>query len=404
MPTPRKTRAQTVEPPPSAADQAVIDAEMWQAPAGGSVLRLPMHADDADEDPPPLTAADRVQAMLQGASGDDRARVKLYKITDKGKYGLCGEFTPEDYEAMDSSSLLARWGAGEFVVRLYGTVPGKSGSAGYGVRAHEQLTILEDRSATNAAAMPSGLSETLNAMAATQTRLLEALTTRPAAPDPQAQMMQMLAMMKLMREAMGGDAPARRERGLIEQLADLKALREMAGELANGEKAEPPDPLTAALPSLLEIIKGSQQAQANTAQGTGANMPPVQLPAAMAGPMTEPLPHPGAQENPAMPTINDPAQALALLQKKLKTIMALAAANVDPEEGAAILYEHLPDELVDVLRTETWFESLQQFAPEAAPHREWLDKARTIFLGWIDNGHPDDADGEDDPDNPDTAA
>ena len=380
-----------------AAETILDPGEQWQQPAG-TVLQLAQPPDDDDNEPDqPLTAADRVQALLQGAVGDAQAVVKLYKITDKGKYGWCRDYTPEDFEASGMDTIRASWGPGEFVVRLYGTVTNKHGGEGYGVRAHEQLTILEDRSAAGPAALPSGLSQTLEAMAQTQARLLEALTTRPPAPNPTEQMREMFTLMGLMRTAMGGDAAPRRERGLVEQLADLKALRDMAGELANGEKPEPPDPLTAALPSLLEIIKGTQaqQAQANTAQGAGANMPPVQLPAAMAGPMLYPPdPEPGpfnqpANGSPAMPVINDPAQALALLQKKLTTIMALAAANVDPEEGAAILYEHLPDELVDVLRTDTWFESLQQFAPEAAPHREWLDKARTIFLGWIDNGHPD---------------
>lgn len=368
---------------PAAAETILDPGEQWQQPAG-TVLQLAQPPDDDEPEPDqPLTAADRVQALLQGAVGDAKAVVKLYKITDKGKYGWCRDYTPEDFEASGMDTIRASWGPGEFVVRLYGTVTNKHGGEGYGVRAHEQLTILEDRNANGPASVPSGLTAALDAMARNQAAMLEALTTRPAAPDPMEQMKSMLTMMTLMRQAMGGDAAPRRERGLIEQLADLKALREMAGELANGEKAEPPDPLTAALPSLLEIIKGSQQAQAGAAQA--APMPAVTLPGTMAGPLIEPP----TQENPAVPVINDPAQALALLQKKLKTIMALAAANVDPEEGAAILYEHLPDELVDVLRTDTWFESLQQFAPEAAPHREWLDKARTIFLGWIDNGHPD---------------
>lgn len=383
---------------PAAAETILDPSEQWQQPAG-TVLQLAQPPDDDDGEPDqPLTAADRVQALLQGAVGDAKAVVKLYKITDKGKYGWCRDYTPEDFEASGMDTIRASWGPGEFVVRLYGTVTNKHGGEGYGVRAHEQLTILEDRSAAGPAALPSGLSETLNAMAATQARLLEALTTRPPAPNPTEQMREMFTLMGLMRTAMGGDAAPRRERGLIEQLADLKALRDMAGELANGEKPEPADPLTAALPGLIELIKG---AQVQRAGGVDPAQPPAMPAVSMPSTFT---PATMPQENPAVPTVTDPAQALALIQRKLKTIMALAAANVDPEEGASIVYEHLPDELIDMLRADAWFENLCQFAPEAAPHREWLDKARVIALGWIDGGHPDDAEDDDTPDNPDSAA
>lgn len=384
------TRQKRVAP---VADTIIDPAEQWQQPAG-TVLQLAQPPEDEPDEPDiPQTAADRIAAMLQGATGDERARVKLYRIPSPGKFEWCEDYSPEDFERGGEALIRSKWGAGEYMVRLYGTTISKAGNMGYGVRAADTIRIAADSNSPNpVAAMPAGIAQAIEAMAANQRQMLEAMNSRPAA-DPQAQMMQMLSMMKLMREAMGGDSP-RRERGLIDQLADLKALRDMAGELANGEKPEPADPLTAALPGLLELIKGAQR----PAPDAGP-MPAVMLPADMTAPaFAQP------QETPAMPTVTDPGQALALLQKKLKTIMALAAANVDPEEGATILYEHLPDELVDVLRAPNWFESLQQFAPEAAPHREWLDKARGVFLGWIDNGHPDDAEPEDDPANPDSAA
>lgn len=384
MPTPRKTRA--AAPPVD----VIEPDQQWQQPAG-TVLHL---AQPPDDDPDiPLTAADRIAAMLQGATGDERAVVKLYRIQAPGKYEWCEDYTPEVFERGSEALIRSKWGAGEYMVRLYGSTIGKSGGMGYGVRAADTIRIAADASSPNpAAAMPAGIAQAIEAMAANQRQMLEAMNSRPAV-DPMANMKEMLTLMTMMRSAMGGDAP-RRERGLVDQLADLKALRDMAGELANGEKPEPADPLTAALPGLLELIKGAQRPAPDASP-----MPPVMLPADMTAPaLTQP------QETPAMPTVTDPAQAVGLLQKKLKTIMALAAANVDPEEGATILYEHLPDELVDVLRAPNWFESLQQFAPEAAPHREWLDKARGVFLGWIDNGHPDDAEPEDDPANPDSAA
>ena len=384
MPTPRKTRA--AAPPVD----VIEPAEQWQQPAG-TVLQLAQPPDDPEDDPDiPLTAADRIAAMLQGATGDERAVVKLYRIPSPGKFEWCEDYTPEVFERGAEALIRSKWGAGEYMVRLYGTTMGKAGHVGYGVRAADTIRIAADASSPSpAAALPAGIAQAIEAMAANQKQMLEAMSARPAPPDPMVQMMQMFTMMKTMREAMGDTGGSNnKQRGVGELLRELRDLKELGADLIGEGKTEPADPLTAALPGLLDLIKGAQR----PGPDTGA-MPAVMLPADMTAPAA-----PQPLENPAMPTVTDPGQALALLQKKLKTIMALAAANVDPEEGATILYEHLPDELVDVLRAPNWFESLQQFAPEAAPHREWLDKARGVFLGWIDNGHPDD--GEEDPADP----
>lgn len=384
MPTPRKSRAAAAAP----AVDVIEPGEQWQQPAG-TVLQLAQLPEETEDEPDiPQTAADRIAAMLQGATGDERARVKLYRIPAPGKFEWCEDYTPEDFERGGEALIRSKWGAGEYMVRLYGTTIGKSGSAGYGVRAADTIRIAADSTSPNpTAAMPAGIAQAIEAMAANQKQMLEAMSARPVA-DPMEQMKSMLTLMTMMRTAMGGDSP-RRERGIADTLADMKALREMAGELANGDKGEPPDPLTAALPGLLDIIKGAQGQQAPAP--AQLPMPAVSLPASITQP----------QESATVPTVTDPAQALALVQRKLKTLMALAAANVDPEEGAQIVYEHLPDELIDVLRADTWFESLCQFAPEAAPHREWLDKARVIALDWIDNPSQE---GEDDPGTGDDAA
>jgi hypothetical protein len=95
-----------------------------------------------------------------------------------------------------------------------------------------------------------------------------------------------------------------------------------------------------------------------------------------------------------MPHNNDPQQQIAQLQKHLRNLVKLAAANVDHDMGAELVYDNLPDELIDAMRGDAWFEMLSGFEPAVTPYREWFDKVRALVLDWFDNGHPDDAEPE----------
>ena len=55
---------------------------------------------------------------------------------------------------------------------------------------------------------------------------------------------------------------------------------------------------------------------------------------------------------------------------------------------------NLPDDLLEGMRSEAWFNLLSSFEPAVAPHREWFDKVRVMALDCIDNGHPDDAEAD----------
>lgn len=394
MPTPRKTRTKTPAAPPA----DVIDANDWRSPVGAptstNVLALPGGEFIEEDDPIPLTAADRIAAMLQGIGGDERAVVKLYRIPAPGKMQWCEDYTPEVFERGAESLIRSKWGAGEYMIRLYGTTAGKSGSAGYGVRAADTISIAADASSPNPiAAMPAGIAQAIEAMAANQRQMLETLSARPGAADPMAQMRDMLSLMTMMRTAMGieGGGAASKPHGLAETLKELKMLRELAPELL-GEKGgddEDKDPLTTILKPMLQIISNQQAGAAQQPAQLG-HMPPVSLPGSMGAddhmPPIEPPPtviHPnptGAQD---MPLIEDPQTLVAELRKKLGAVIAMAAADLDPEGGADIIFEHLPDDMLAMLDSPAWFEALCQFEPGAAPYRTWLDEARAIVLDWM---------------------
>lgn len=389
MPTPTKTTrtrrsAPPDTPPPNGDD--IIGADDWRQQIGTQAGQL-IVADDDDTPDEPLTAADRVAAMLADVAGDARAKVKLYRLGSDGKMVWCDDMTPEQFETGGLPSIRNRWGAGDYVLALYGTTPGKAGSPnGFGLITRQTVSIAPDLTApADTPAAHSGLSQVLATIAEGQRAMLEALTRRPETQaDPLQQMGVMLGLMTQMRQAMGGDAPREKSRGVVELLNELKALKDLGGELiGGGEKSEPADPLTAMLPEVIQLVKAATAGQPQAPQ---LPAPPVNLPPSMAA--TTP-------ETETVPVINDPQQLIAALQKHLRTLVKLAAANVDHDIGANIVYENLPDDLLEGMRSEAWFNLLSSFEPAVAPHREWFDKVRVMALDWIDNGHPDDA--EEDP-------
>ncbi len=356
----------------------------------------PARSAESDDAVPPLTAADRLALALQSIGEDSRAEVRIYKLGADDGFAWCETLSPEAYERSGYAALRTKWGAGEFKVALYGSTPGgtRSGTTGFGLRAWERITIAEDRTAP-APAASSTPSPDLARLQATVDQLAAAIAKRPEEPaapppDPFALMTQMFSLMKLMREADG--VADRKPVSVLEVLKEMRALKETGADLFGDGPAEPPDPLSQALPGLLEIIK-AQQAKGG---GTIEPMPPVALPESV-----QPG-HDAANEGNHDMQIDEPNQLIADLRKKLAAIIALADAGMDPEKGAEIVFEHLPDEMITLLEQPTWFEALVQFAPAAAPHREWLDQARQLALQWIADEAKNPQDGESAP--PDQAA
>ena len=84
-----------------------------------------------------------------------------------------------------------------------------------------------------------------------------------------------------------------------------------------------------------------------------------------------------------MPQIDDAAQFIAEMRKVLTVVIGQAELEVEPEMGATIVYEKVPDQFLEVLAGDQWFESLCQFAPEAMAHRNWLEQVRALVLQWM---------------------
>jgi len=206
-------------------------------------------------------------------------------------------------------------------------------------------------------------------------------------------MTKMLTMMGMMRQAMGIDGQQSRAGSSISEIVGaIRELRSAADEVS--PQREEPESMMAMLPKVLDIVsagmgKGQAQAQPQPEQ---QDFQPVQLPPsfALAQPQPEPQLQPQYQPNPepqpAQSTKeNDMANPLVIIKLKayLKTLTDMAVALTPIDKAADFVYDKLPDDLIEIMLLDNWFELLSGFAPAVKPHEDWLrqvrDKAMTMF-------------------------
>jgi hypothetical protein len=237
--------------------------------------------------------------------------------------------------------------------------------------------------------LPSGLAQVLGTIANGQAQMLDALVQMKQAPqkDPMDEMTKMLGMMSMMRQAMGMDNQPRGGSSISEILGAIRELRSAADEVA--PQREEPETMMAMLPKVLDIVSaGMNKGQAQPEQ----HFEPVQLPPsfAQAQPQPEPQPQPQYQPNPepqpAQSTEeNDMANPLVIIKLKayLKTLTDMAVALTPVDKAADFVYDKLPDDLIEIMLLDNWFDLLSGFAPAVKPHEAWLrqvrDKAMTMF-------------------------
>lgn len=373
-------------PPPS--DTPSGDWQMQVRNGADALDSLP------DEDEPEQTASDRVMSMIGELPDDERAVVKVYRKTGINGRTLawCDDYSPADFEAGGLGMIRQKYGAGDFQVCLYGTVPG---TKRYTIRARSDIHV--DASATAlATGTPSPQNDAMRMLMEGQAAMLKALTERPAAPDPMEQMRNTLALMTTMREAFGLTAPATPPKSSIAEMVDaIKELR-AAGELVNPPPED--DSLVGMVKSMLPMVTQAMQArQAPSAEPSP--FPPIgHLPAIgavndePAGAVAFDPAHPdsivhelhgappatsGATDMPIM----SPEMAAALkLKAYVAALVAMAMANTDPEVGAEVVYEKLPDEWIDLLELPNWWPLFSAQVPAVAPHEAWFTKVRDRAL------------------------
>jgi hypothetical protein len=334
------------------------------------VVRLEPDQEEIEE-----TATDRVASILRRAHDSGGGQLRVYKI-DKGSLVWCETYTPEQFEAGDLPMLRDTFGPGDYELRLYGPHPVTSK---YGVIAKTRVVIAQALKTAPDMRRDDGLAQVLSTIAEGQRAMLQALTERPQAKDPTEEMTKMLGLMVTMRQAMGIDAQPRSQ--ITEIVSAIRELREASEEI-NPDK-EPPDSLLGALPQVLDVVKAGMAQQQPQAQP----MPLVELPPSMASaPTPQPEPVYQAVQQPQPNQEQEVFNPLVLIQLKayLKTLLNMAQTKKAIEAGAKFVYDKMPDEIVELMTLDNWFELLLEVAPECKSHKEWLTQVRDQALAMFD--------------------
>jgi len=338
------------------------------------------------------TATDRVASMLAGINGLERSELKVYKL-NQGALEYCQGFKPEQFEEGNFDLLRDRFGHGEFELRLYATHPQ---TRKFGIRSKLRVKMSEVNKAAVSDTLPSGLAQVLGTIAQGQERMLDALVQMKQQPqkDPMEEMTKMLSMMTMMRQAMGMDNQSRAGSSISEIVGAIRELRSAADEVS--PQKDEPETMMAMLPKVLDIVsagmnKGSAQAHPEQPQ----DFQPVQLPPSFAQAQPQPQPQPQLQPQyqpnpepqPEPPTTEDDmANPLVIIKLKayLKTLTDMAVALTPVDKAADFVYDKLPDDLVEIMLLDNWFDLLSAFAPGVKPHEEWLRQVRDKAIEMFD--------------------
>lgn len=211
-----------------------------------------------------------------------------------------------------------------------------------------------------------------------QTRMLESILARPAAPAGPS-IKETLETMQLMFASMPkAPEPAPPETGFkmflqaFELSEKIHGQRGGEGETGSNIYDLVRDTLRQ-LPEILQTLK-PQQGQPLAVAPPAALAPPRDRPAA------NPAPAPAAA--PAAPGPRAQLHELQARVDKLKTyLLAQAAAGVDPAMCADAADELMPEELFQAIgEAPDPLAMLLQAWPEAAPHRAWFEKLIAEFF------------------------
>ena len=376
-----------------------VMAVHWRNSETGQTRIVPtgLHPDDQalesysiktmeEDDPIEETATDRVAAMMSGAGPDERAEVKVYRI-NSGQLEYCAGYKPDEFESGNFDLLRDRFGAGVYELRLYATNPT---SKKFAVRQKLRVTIVEDKHAATSGNLGNGMAQVLQTIAQGQQQMLEALVSIKQAPpkDSMEEMGKMLTMMAAMREAMGMNQPQGREKSSIGEIVSaIRELRGAADEIAPQDKE--PDGLMSVLPKMLELVSKGQQSQQEAQQAV--HFPPVQLPPSFQAP-AQPEPQEQPQAQPQTQEESDMKMFTAIkLKSYLKTLIDLAVKKTPVTTAAEFVYEKIPDELIEIMALENWFDLLSFVAPDVKDHKEWLQQVRDTALAMFEEAENEQA-------------
>lgn len=351
----RRIVAKTVTPetgdlPPGMPPGA--DPEAWRlmVTQGAAVVEH-----DDPEETAELDLADQLRAVF-GADPGDGARISIYKRDARTKAReWCGDYTPEQFIAGGLALVKQDFGAGQFEFRAYGRT-------GLLTRGAFAIAV-----ALAPAAQSVGAGSELARVLEQQTAMIAALAARFEKPEPS--MHDKLQEWKMMRDvfAPASATVAPPQKSMVETLTEMVAVQRMLKSISeeNAPPAADPDNPLSFLGPILDVAKAAIQ----RSPAVPETVAPVQLPASLAAS------NPALPAPPAEVAASQSPDALAW-RGMVAELERMAREKVSAEQGGELLYQTLPDEFLPYLKLPTWFEILIGYAPELAPHREWIMAAK----------------------------
>lgn len=381
-----------------------VSEEAWGAvPAGaGALASAP---DDSTIEQSPI---ERVMVALQDSvEPGKRVRLQLYRLVPDApgkplREEWCADLTPDEFEVGGLGAIRDTWGPGSYVAHLMGY---KRGSTYFTRVASPRFSIAPlpgagARSTESGGAL-AGIESAMRSMAESQARLIEALAESRAAPavNPVAQMQETLGLMTAMREAMGLNQPQapRQEKSSIAEIVDaireLKEVSSLVNPDSSPEKSDIERLIEMGAP-LVGMVQQAMQSrgQAPTVAPHTFNAPQLRVPSQFAG-ETNVQPAPSADDaisssdagepqiSPAQSPISEAEQQtqeiiLTELQSHLKSLVLMAEKGESVEKGAELVYDKLPDDWIELLHMQIWWDALKTAAPQVELHEKWVRAVR----------------------------
>lgn len=352
------------------------DAErIAQLAAGKALAAVPDIEEffEPDQTDPDEIALENVLSEL-GSSGAD-AKVNVYQLDEKKNRAFVGSFLPGDFSI---EQIQLQYGAGEYAVEV-------RKDKKWLKKTTVKIAAPRNMSASIIPQPVTGIGDTKiletmqNGFKEMGAMFANALAGLAANQPKQKSALETLQELQMMKEIIGGNAPAA-------PAADPLQMVELAMNLA--EKIQPRQGEPGASEVIMEAIKNfgpllaNAQSQARTVQAAPV-MIPAPAPVPSPGNPAESFPqHSHAEQKPA-PQIQPEENDMNSLARKLylNMLVSNAQANNDPATYANMMLDLAgEEEALKFANDPQWFEKLCAEEPRATNFRGWFDELRTTVI------------------------
>lgn len=352
MPTPRKPR------------NSVQESVM--------LLRDAALAPDTDiESEPPNVALENVLAELSDGDGAKVIVSRMEAQGGRGRKAYLFECQPSEFSLAE---VQAHYGAGDYSIFVRGPK---------GICANRTISIGASREAARAPASaatvqapPAAIHPEVKMMLEQQQRLLELVMARAGGGQTEA-----IANLKTFAEALGVVRPAQAvptaHADPLAQFGMFMKFMEQVQGLAKTQVPADADVDTVLLSKGMDLVQGFFTAARDGNLPPPGRTPPAAPALALVPP---PQPAPPAPAGAAVPLPPDEDEDMQMLKAQMALVMRAAAHDADVETYAGVVFENLPDDMLDQLKSDTWLTALCVIEPRAVNYKPWFEKLRARVL------------------------